>query len=49
MEVNFSINFDLGKNKENKKNNSCCACSSENTLEKWLDTAQKIIRTVKVK
>ena len=48
MEVNFSINLDLGKNKENKKNN-CCTCSSENTLEKWLDTAQKIIKTVKVK
>ncbi len=51
MEVNFSINLDLGKKEQNKKHNtgSCCKCEEESTIEKWLDTAQKFVKTIKVK
>ncbi len=48
MEVNFSINLDLGKAK-GIKSQSCCNCDKESNLEKWIDTAQKIIKMVKVK
>ena len=52
MEVTFSINFDLSKNKNEKsKNSSGCGCcpDGESNLEKWLETAQKIVKSVKVK
>ena len=55
MEVNFNISLDFGKNKRDEKNKSngivknCnCKCEESN-LEKCLDMAQKIIKTVKVK
>ena len=51
MEVTFSINFDLSKKEQNKKHNSncTCGCNEESNLEKWLDTAQKFVKTIKVK
>lgn len=54
MEVIFSINLDLAKNKRDEKNkNKCltknCNCDEESGLEKCLDIAQKFIKMVKVK
>ncbi len=52
MEVTFSINFDLGKSKNDAKNNKHCSCHSNNeesNLEKWLDTAQQFVKTIRVK
>lgn len=51
MEVTFSINFDLSKSKqEHCKKSSGCGCSDgESNLEKWLETAQKFVKSVKVK
>lgn len=50
MEVNFSINVDLAKPKDNHKKNVNCNClNTESNLEKWLDTAQKFIKIIKVK
>lgn len=52
MEVNFSINLDLGKKEHSKKQqcvSSRCNCGEESTLEKWLDTIQKLAKSINVK
>ena len=55
MEVTFSINLDLSKNKRDEKSkNNCitkssnCGCGESN-LEKCLDVPQKVIKMIKVK
>jgi|GEM_PF-6104829 len=54
MEVTFSVNLDLSKNKHNEKShcNTCSKisnCLEETNVEKWLDLAQKIVKSVKIK
>ncbi len=53
MEVTFSINFDLGKNNSNSKHEkqhcSCHSNNEESNLEKWLETAQQFVKSIRVK
>ena len=53
MDLSFSINFNFGKNKKSddlksksdrKQGNS----NDESNLEKWLDTAQKLVKSIRV-
>ena len=54
MEVTFSVNLDLSKNKRDEKSHSNACnkisnCLEVSNVEKWLDLAQKIVKSVKIK
>ncbi len=53
MDLNLNINFNFGKHKnheeqKSKKDRKYESSNDQSNLEKWLETAQKIVKSISI-